>query len=632
MHRRNIPPGTPRGPPLAVCHEPVRSGLPLGSRGCFLGRRSEPAAAGLCIRRRDDETEERRHARREPRADDLLFAHEPRSSSSRSTPCGSAPNRKLRQFLAAPAARTLCRNGHDHVHLADFGHHRLQVAHDHAVAPLDDRARVHGFDPVQRVVEVLEVAVDELRRISPVRHHDAFRKEALVERGRRRGPGDSRDRKREDGPIALPFQRRRPFHTGGSLAVEQRGRILGERLRERHARRGGDGGLGCAVRACPQTDQPLLERGGPGRGLALAGDDFRAGNVLVPGVLPADRFDVGKRLAVRARALDLRPVSRRLVVRADAILRQRARLSVHLNRALGLVFERAHELGLGLAAQHSHVPRPVEEDRLQVAGARLGRVGRRPAEPASAALCAGGQHAAHARRRRRAHTPRQIFEGTSQLPAPASSGRQSTMRSNARSPSSRRRMNPAGLPFLAGRAVILRLSPTLMEDLLTPCAGQHLYGGGGQHPLRRRAVRIRNREMQARVRIHEVQFRELALQDDLLVEVVHTRHRMMCLQLGADHQESAECDQPNRASVHRCQFPALRLRSIDPSQCAAQAARNASRRYGAYLRGDRLRTASAAARRPAAAARRPAAAARRPGRRDRRTPPWRCVHRMLAAD
>jgi hypothetical protein len=35
-------------------------------------------------------------------------------------------------------------------------------------------------------------------------------------------------------------------------------------------------------------------------------------------------------------------------------------------------------------------------------------------------------------------------------------------------------MNPIGFPFLAGRTVILRISPGLMDELFDPLPGQHL--------------------------------------------------------------------------------------------------------------------------------------------------------------
>ena len=67
------------------------------------------------------------------------------------------------------------------------------------------------------------------------------------------------------------------------------------------------------------------------------------------------------------------------------------------------------------------------EDRLQVFGAGLGRVGRRPAAEATAAattaatLRAGGQHAAHREGERQTRTSRQIVERTSDPPSASES-------------------------------------------------------------------------------------------------------------------------------------------------------------------------------------------------------------------
>ena len=69
----------------------------------------------------------------------------------------------------------------------------------------------------------------------------------------------------------------------------------------------------------------------------------------------------------------MRPVSRDLVVRLNAVLRQCAGLAVHLNRAaLGMVVESLDEFRLIPAPQHSHVPGPIEENRLQVFGSSRG--------------------------------------------------------------------------------------------------------------------------------------------------------------------------------------------------------------------------------------------------------------------
>src|SRR4051812_18158769 len=181
---------------------------------------------------------------------------------------------------------------------------------------------------MQRVVEVLKVAVDEFGRVPAMFYDDAFRQEGIIERRCRNGPRDVRNRKRDDRVFTFPGQRRRALYACSSLLVEQRGRVLRERLRERHAGRGRDRGFRRAVRARPKANQPLLEHAAPWRSFALAGNDFGAWDVFVPNVLAADGLDVGVFLAVRARALDLGAVSRDLIVRADSILRELARLAV----------------------------------------------------------------------------------------------------------------------------------------------------------------------------------------------------------------------------------------------------------------------------------------------------------------
>src|SRR5690606_10091550 len=100
--------------------------------------------------------------------------------------------------------------------------------------------------------------------------------------------------------------------------------------------------------------------------------------------------DVGKRLAVRQRAFDLRATAGKLISRADAVSRRaeltfplgvlerrdRTGLTVYLDCALGPILERDDELVLLDAAQHAHVPRPVDQHRLQVPSVWLRRVGR----------------------------------------------------------------------------------------------------------------------------------------------------------------------------------------------------------------------------------------------------------------
>ena len=114
-------------------------------------------------------------------------------------------------------------------------------------------------------------------------------------------------------------------------------------------------------------------------------------------------------------------------------------------------------------------------------------------------------------------------------------------------------MNPAGLPFLAGRIVTLRSSPGFMASLVTPCR----VSVWTEAVVRIQSVDlalilVRHRELDVRVRIREVQLLEPALEDDLFVQVVHTRHGMMGLESDADHQEASQCDQPNSPSDHCC--------------------------------------------------------------------------------
>src|SRR5690606_31480388 len=77
--------------------------------------------------------------------------------------------------------------------------------------------------------------------------------------------------------------------------------------------------------------------------------------------------------------------------------RDRAWLTVYLDRALGPILERDDELVLLDAAQHAHVPRPVDQHRLQVLRVWLRRVGRLGA---SAKLRACRERYADRKRRR----------------------------------------------------------------------------------------------------------------------------------------------------------------------------------------------------------------------------------------
>jgi hypothetical protein len=81
----------------------------------------------------------------------------------------------------------------------------------------------------------------------------------------------------------------------------------------------------------------------------------------VAGVRATAHFDVVTALAIGPGAGDLNPLARHVVVDAGAVLRHVAGLSVHLHRALALIFERVHQVDFRLAAQHAHMPAPVEE-------------------------------------------------------------------------------------------------------------------------------------------------------------------------------------------------------------------------------------------------------------------------------
>src|SRR5690606_29301732 len=72
------------------------------------------------------------------------------------------------------------RYGHDDVDLPDLGDGGLQIADDDAVVTLDDRPGIQRLDAMQGIVEVTEIAVEELRRIRAVGHDDALREERRI--------------------------------------------------------------------------------------------------------------------------------------------------------------------------------------------------------------------------------------------------------------------------------------------------------------------------------------------------------------------------------------------------------------------------------------------------------------------
>ena len=385
---------------------------------------------------------------------------------------------------------------------------------------------------MQRVVEVLEVAVDEFRRVAPVPDHDAFRQEASSSVAVAVAPGTS--------GIGNVRTGRSPCHSNvvepfTPAAACRSSRLAGfcANARRRSARRGRDRGLRRAVRARPQTDPSLLQRGGPGVALpspaTISAPGMSSSHAYGPLIVSTLEYvwPFARRHSICDR------VAGGLVVGLEAKLRQRAGLPVHLNRALAVVVERAHELGLGLAPQHPHGPRPIEEHGLQVFGAGLGRVAaaRAPATPPRprhpARRRAARSHRGDGERARRDRSSKDITP-PSQRPASSSVPLVDT-RLNSLSPSSTRRMNPAGFPFLAGRAVILRLSPGLIEVLLSPCrVSVWMEAVVSIHSVVVPSA-FGTARCEARVRIHEVQLRELALQHDLLIQVVHPRYSVMCL-------------------------------------------------------------------------------------------------------
>src|SRR5690606_1175511 len=214
------------------------------------------------------------------------------------------------------------------------------------------------------------------------------------------------------------------------------------------------------------------------RGRAFARHEAGARDVLVPRVVAADDLDVRVRLAVRQRAFDLRAAAEELISVADPVSgyaelaltlvvperRDLARLTVHLDRALAAILERDDQLVLLDAAQHAHVPRPVDQNRLQVSRVGLRRVGRcgAPAE-----LRARRERYAESKRhragdRRLRNDP--PIQGHDHFPlrlllSMSYSTSNSIVR---RSGSVIERMNPRGLPLRAGRYEIVTTSPATM--------------------------------------------------------------------------------------------------------------------------------------------------------------------------
>jgi hypothetical protein len=100
------------------------------------------------------------------------------------------------------------RHGHHDIHLSRFRQRRRDVANDGAVLLLRYPAGDQRIGGIERIVEILVVAVREPVGVRAVLHHDALGHELGVECGGRRGGGDTRDRERQHRLVAHPGDRR----------------------------------------------------------------------------------------------------------------------------------------------------------------------------------------------------------------------------------------------------------------------------------------------------------------------------------------------------------------------------------------------------------------------------------------
>src|SRR5690606_13866693 len=151
VQRRNIPPGTLLGPPDTTRQDPVRSGLPFGMRGVSasaargsgpppncacdvvtINARSAPATAARCVLTTCC----------------LLMKRAPPHER---TGAGPRPVETRHSVLRRACRAHAFRYRHDDVYLADLGQGRREIADDLAVAPLDDRAGIQGFDSMQGI-------------------------------------------------------------------------------------------------------------------------------------------------------------------------------------------------------------------------------------------------------------------------------------------------------------------------------------------------------------------------------------------------------------------------------------------------------------------------------------------------
>ena len=278
-------------------------------------------------------------------------------------------------------------HGHDDVDTARFRHDRLDVAHDLAVAALDHSAGHIDFDQIQRIVVVVVIAVSELVSIAALRDDDGLGHEAIVEPGNRRCVVDARNRERNDRRIAVPRDRRVADLRGAFL--EQSAGIA------EHLQRVDSGARqGCfrrALRAGPQPNQALIDAFAHRLGRAFARHETGARPGLHPrrtSPLTTSMLEYVRpfgsvqsicvRLPANWYALPMRyPDVPSSPSRGFLVRRDRTGLTVDLDRPFTAILERDGELMLLDAAQHAHVPRPVEQHGLQVFGAFRGRVGRR---------------------------------------------------------------------------------------------------------------------------------------------------------------------------------------------------------------------------------------------------------------
>ena len=162
---------------------------------------------------------------------------------------------------------------------------------------------------MQRIVVVVIVAVSELIGIAAVHDDNGFGHEAIVEPGNGRGAVDPRNREGDDRGISVPGHRR---------FADRRGTLLKQPAGiAPHSPQRDSGAcqccLGCAVWAGPETNHAFFEGIRRRRGHPFACHQTGARNVFVPRVLAADDLDVGIRLTIRQRALNLRAVAGLLV-------------------------------------------------------------------------------------------------------------------------------------------------------------------------------------------------------------------------------------------------------------------------------------------------------------------------------